>query len=220
MTESTQSAKQKSGIAWTIALILTFILVVLLLFINKITTPRHLSPIELQVYGAFEFDQPRRFKPFELLDHKGEKFTQDNFKDKWSLVFFGFTHCPDICPTTLSYLSSWRAKLDPALLEQTQIILVTVDPARDTVETLAQYVPYFNQDFIGLTGEFLTIKRLANQLNVAFTKVVQGDDYTVDHSGLVAIINPRGDYHGFFKPPFDQEKMLLTYGSIVNNFKY
>jgi protein SCO1/2 len=86
------------------------------------------------------------------------------------------------------------------------------------VATLAQYVPYFNEDFIGLTGEFLPIKRFANQLNVAFTKVVQGDDYTVDHSGIIALINPKGDYHGFVKPPLDPAKLTLTYSSIRNSF--
>ena len=95
--------------------------------------------------------------------------------------------------------------------------------ARDTVDKLAEYVPYFNQDFVGLTGDFIEIKRLANQLNIAFNKVVHnpdegGDDYSVDHSGNIALINPYGHYHAFFKPPLDVARLKLTYLSIRENF--
>ncbi|WP_390592774.1 SCO family protein [Simiduia litorea] len=218
MTEAMKTEQQKRGIAITLGVIVAFIVVVMLLFINKITTPRVLSNLELQVHGTIVFEQPRIFKDLVLLDHKGEEFTKARFQGKWSFVFFGFTHCPDICPTTMAALSSWYKTLSPEVQQQTQIIMVSVDPARDSVEILAQYVPYFNADFIGLTGEFLPIKRFANQLNVAFTKVVQGDDYTVDHSGIIAMINPRGDYHAFIKPPLNAENASLTYSSIRNSF--
>ena len=218
MTDAMKTEQQKRGIAITVGVIVAFIVIVLLLFINKITTPRVLSNLELQVHGTIVFEQPRIFKDLVLVDHKGEEFTKARFQGKWSFVFFGFTHCPDICPTTMAALSSWYKTLSPEVQEQTQIIMVSVDPARDSVETLAQYVPYFNEDFIGLTGEFLPIKRFANQLNVAFTKVVQGDDYTVDHSGIIAMINPRGDYHAFIKPPLNPNNASLTYSSIRNSF--
>lgn len=217
MAENTQSQQQR-GIRLTIIAIVVFILVVMILFLNKILTPRHLSPLELQVNGAIQFEQPRRFKDFTLLDHHGAVFDRSRLEGKWSLIFFGFTHCPDICPTTLASLSQWHAQLPEKLQADTQVVLVTVDPARDDVATLAQYVPYFHPDFIGVTGEFLAIKRFANQLNVAFTKVVQGDDYTMDHSAIVALVNPKGDYHAFFKPPLESHKLTLTYTSIRNSF--
>ena len=87
-------------------------------------------------------------------------------------------------------------------------------PARDTVEQLAGYVPYFNPDFIGVTGEFLDIHRFATALNTPFRKVPgQGDSYLIDHSANVILINPKGDYHGFFRAPLDLPKMKLTYRS-------
>ena len=93
-------------------------------------------------------------------------------------------------------------------------MLVSVDPARDTVEQLAGYVPYFNEDFIGVTGEFLDIHRFATALNTPFRKVPgQDENYQVDHSANVVLINPRGDYHGFFKAPLDLAKMKVTYRS-------
>jgi protein SCO1/2 len=96
-----------------------------------------------------------------------------------------------------------------------QIILVSVDPARDTPEKLYSYVRFFNQDFIGLTGEFLDIHRFATQLNIPFNKVPGGgDNYSIDHSGNIAIINAKGHYVGFFKTPLDVAKIKASYHSI------
>lgn len=212
------TAQQKRGIRLTIGLLLAFILLVLIGFVHKMLTPRHLSNIELQMNGLIVFDQPRRFADIDLVDHQGKVFDRSRLQGKWSLLFFGYTHCPDICPTTLADLNRWYQTLEPKWQQQIQVVLVTVDPARDTSEVLAKYVPYFNPEFIGVTGEFLPIKRFANQLNVAFNKVVQGDDYTMDHSGHVALINPKGDYQGFFKPPFDPHKMTLTLTSVATYF--
>lgn len=211
--------RQKRGITYTVVGIAVFVVVVMALFLNKITTPRVLSPIELRVNGTFVFDQPRIFKDFSLVDHRGEAFKLDDLKDKWSLVFFGFTACPDVCPATLSMMKQVKSQLDADIEKQVQFILVSVDPARDTVEQLAQYMPYFDTEFIGLTGEFLEIKRLANQLNMAFVKVSQGDSYTVDHTANIALVNPYGHYHGFIKPPLDNARIKLTLQSIVSRFE-
>ncbi len=98
--------------------------------------------------------------------------------------------------------------------EDTRVVMVSVDPARDTVEQLASYVPYFNPDFTGVTGDFLDIHRFATALNTPFRKVPgQNENYQVDHSANVVLINPRGDYHGFFKAPLDLAKMKVTYRS-------
>lgn len=222
METEQRAAKRQRGIKLTIAVIIAFITLVMIGFINKITTPRMLNAVELRVNGAFVFDNPRMFKPFSLLDHKGQGFKPASLEGKWSLVFFGFTNCPDICPTTMATLAKLVKNLDEELLAETQVVLVSVDPARDTKDVLAKYVPYFNPDFIGVTGDFIEIKRLANQLNVAFAKVVTNQetgDYTVDHGATVALINPRGHYHGFFKPPLDAARLKLTYTSIREDYK-
>jgi len=211
--------RQKRGITFTVVGIAVFVVVVMALFLNKITTPRALSPIELRVNGTFVFDQPRIFKDFSLVDHRGEAFNLENLKDKWSLVFFGFTACPDVCPATLSMMKQVKSQLDADIEKQVQFVLVSVDPARDTVEQLSQYMPYFDPEFIGLTGEFLEIKRLANQMNMAFVKVPQGDSYTIDHTANIALVNPYGHYHGFIKPPLDNARIKLTLQSIVSRFE-
>lgn len=204
----------------TIWALLTFILVIIGLFLHKFLSPRALSPQELAVNGAIVFDKPRIIPPFELVDHEGQPFTLDRLKGKWTVVFFGFTSCPDICPATLATLSQWYKKLDPEVRAQTQVVMLTVDPARDTPTKLASYMNHFDQDFIGITGEFLPIKTLTDQLNVAFNRVVTGDDYTVDHSSHLVLINPYGHYHGIFKPPFQLGQLKMTYQSIVTTFPH
>jgi protein SCO1/2 len=205
---------QSRGIRWTVAAILAFIVVVVGSFVYRIQQPRVMSEAEMKVNGLYLHQTPRNFGEINLIDHKGQPFMRSRLEGKWSLVFFGFTYCPDICPTTMAFLNQFVASLEGTEAEDTQVVLVSVDPARDTVEQLAAYVPYFNPDFVGVTGEFLEIHRFATALNTPFRKVPgQGDDYLVDHSANVVLINPRGDYHGFFKAPLDQAKMKLTYRS-------
>lgn len=220
MTELDTQAQTRRGIRLTVIGCAVFITMMVVLLINNLMTPRVMTAAELRLNGAIMFDTPRRFDDFTLLNQKGEPFTRDDFVGKWSLVFFGFTHCPDICPTTLADLDRLLGKLPADIAEDTQVVLVSLDPARDTPEILAEYVGYFDPDFTGVTGDFLTLRRFANQVNVAFNKVTIGDDYTVDHSGNIVLINPRGDYHGFFKPPFELAKLKATYGSIYQSFDH
>ena len=202
----------------TVGVILVFITLVLSLFMHKMFSPRVMSNDELRANGAIVFENPRIVKDFDLIDHNNKAFSLNNLQDTWTLIYFGFTHCPDICPTTLADLSRVYGSLKEDIRKQTQIVLVSADPARDTPEKLAPYVTYFNPDFIGVTGEFLPIKRLAGDLNVAFNKVIIGDDYTIDHTGNIVLINPKGHYHAFFKPPFELPRLKGTYQSIVTRF--
>ena len=217
MTNTAQKQLNKR-IRITVLCILIFITLVMTLFLNKMLSPRIMSPDELRVNGAIVFENPRVLPSVELIDHNNKEFTLESLKDQWTLIFYGFLHCPDICPTTLAELSRVYNDLDDDIKEKTQIILVTADPARDNTEDLGKYVTYFNPSFLGLTGEFLNIKRFANNLNVAFNKVTTDDGYTIDHTGNVMLINPLGHYHGFFKPPFKLAQMKGTYQSIVTTF--
>lgn len=207
--------RRKRGIWITVASILCVIALFLSMFLIKITSPRLLSKDELQFNRAIVFDAPRIIEELHLVNHRGESFTLDDLKGHWSLIYFGFTHCPDICPTTLAKLARLMEELKPEVAEQTQVLLVTVDPARDTSEALSQYVSYFNPDFIGVTGDFMEILSFTRNVNVAFNKVILKDDYTIDHTGHLVLVNPNGHYHGTFKPPFELATLKLTYQSIV-----
>ena len=211
MTDARQ-ARQSRNIKITVAAILVFITVIVAGFVHRIQLPRAMTEAEMKVNGLYLLQTPRNFGDVKLIDHRGDAFTRDRMEGVWTLIFFGFTYCPDICPTTMAFLDKFMAQLEGTEVEDTQVVMVSVDPGRDTVEQLSQYVPYFNSDFIGVTGEFLDIHRFATALNTPFRKVPgQGDEYQVDHSANVVLINPRGDYHGFFKAPLDQAKMKLTY---------
>lgn len=214
------TASRQRGIRNTVIILLLIVATVIGLIVHKVTKPRILNQAELHAQDAIVFDNPRRFTDFELLDANGDAFTRTQLQGKWSLIFFGFTQCPDICPLTLLDLQRLMPALPDDIAAQTQVILVSLDPARDTPEVLKEYINAFNADFVGVTGDFLTIRRFANEVNVAFAKVVQDDDYTVDHSGNIVLLNPMGDYHGFFKPPFEVEKLNLTYTSIYRGFTF
>ncbi|VUD64118.1 hypothetical protein TDB9533_03249 [Thalassocella blandensis] len=212
------SAEQRRGIAITVISIVAVMTLFITGFVYKITSPRVMSAEELRANGAIMFDNPRIIKDFSLLNHQGEAFTLADIQGKWSLIYFGFSHCPDICPTTLAKLNQVVGQLDPDIAKQTQVLMVSLDPARDTPDILAQYVPFFNPDFIGVSGEFLEILKFSRNVNVAFSKVKLEDDYTIDHTGNLVLINPKGHYHGFFKPPFELARLKTTYQSIVSQF--
>jgi protein SCO1/2 len=199
------------GVRLTIVGVLAFILVIVAGFVYRIQQPRILTVSEMRANGLYLLDTPRELGDFALVTHRGEPFVPASLEGHWSLVFFGFTHCPDICPTTMAFLDRLAGELEGTEAADTAVFMVSVDPARDTPEQLASYVPYFNADFTGVTGEFLDLFNFATKLNSPFRKVPgQGEDYVVDHSANVVLINPRGDYHGFFKAPLDLAKMKVT----------
>jgi protein SCO1/2 len=205
---------QSRNIKLTVVALLAVIAVIVAGFIHRISLPRVMTGSEMKINGLYLLDTPRDIGEFALVDHHGKPFNPERFKGRWSLVFFGFTSCPDVCPTTMAFLNQFMQSLEGTEAQDTQVVMLSVDPARDTVEKLSTYVPYFNPDFIGVTGEFLDIHRFATALNTPFRKVTgAGDDYQVDHSANVVLINPRGHYHGFFKAPLDLAKMKVTYRS-------
>jgi protein SCO1/2 len=210
-----QTPSQGRGVKITVAVVVMFIFVVIAMFVHRVQQPRILTVAEMKLNGAYILDIPRKIGDIKLIDQDGEPFTSERLEGAWTLVFFGFTHCPDVCPTTMAFLSQLVESLDGTEAEDTRVVMVSVDPARDTPDVLAQYVPYFNPEFVGVTGEFLDVHRFATSLNTPFRKAPgQGENYQVDHSANVVLINPRGDYHGFFRAPLDLGKMKLTYRSI------
>ncbi len=217
-----EKSKTVKGVRYTVVGVLVVVGLVMLGFINKLSSPRILNEHELQTYGAYELPIPRRFSDFELIDQHGESFTRDNLEGKWTLIFFGFTHCPDICPTTMSVLGKMYTGLKPEEQENMQVVLVSLDPERDTPEVLSKYVPYFHQDFIGATANQYVLLKLATELNVAYSKVPLGDgeDYTIDHSGNVILINPYGHFHGYLRPPFEHGSLRVALRSIQASFEH
>jgi len=130
---------------------------------------------------------------FELVDHHGQLRHLEDFHGKLTVIFFGFTHCPDVCPTTLAELAGVMTKLGNAA-KQVQVLFITVDPERDTPETLAGYVTAFNSDFIGLTGSPEQVAAVAREFNIVYQKVEGSspDIYSVDHSAGTFVLDAQG----------------------------
>ncbi len=209
------SASHRRGIRFTVAIVLVFIAVVLGGFIYTMSKPRPLSDSALRANNAFLFEAVRDIGDFSLVDDNNKPFTPADLRGKWSLLFFGYTFCPDVCPTTLAQLNQFYSKLEPKYAGDTQIVFISVDPARDDVAQLHEYVHYFNIKFRGVTGEFLALQKFATALNVPFSKIPGGGDhYQIEHGDNIAIIDPQGHYVGFFKSPHQLDKLLTNYRSI------
>lgn len=212
-------ASQRGGIKLTVTLLLLVIAIIVGGFVYKTMKPRVLSPAALRANNAFVFDRMRDIGEFNLIDDNNQPFTSAQLRGKWSLLFFGYTYCPDICPTTMVVLNQFYAKLKPELVGETQIVFVSVDPARDDLAKLHEYVRYFNPQFRGVTGEFMALQQFATALSIPFAKVPGGgDNYQIEHSGSIAVINPQGHYVGFLKAPHELEKLLTNYQSIHAQF--
>lgn len=160
-----------------------------------------------QLSGGVLLEQPRPIRDFRLLDEHGEHFDQSHLQGQWTAIFPGFTHCPDICPTTLGVLRTAYQALD-ARRENWQVVFLSVDPERDRPEVLRQYVGYFSEEFRGLTGDKDTIGQLAKDLSVAYQYTPNEDGgYTVDHTASIVLIDPQGRVAGFLQPPYRPDSL-------------
>jgi protein SCO1/2 len=149
--------------------------------------------------------------PFALTDHTGKLRTDADFRGKLMLVYFGFTFCPDICPTDLMAIGQAIDKLGPAG-DEVQPLFISVDPERDTAAHLAEYVPFFHPRLIGLTGDAAHIRDAARAYRVYYAKVAIGGaaDYTFDHSGFIYLMDRDGKYVGFFPPGTPADRMVAV----------
>ena len=150
---------------------------------------------------------PRPVRKLELIDSNERSFTALNLIDRWTFIVFGFTYCPDVCPSTLAVLTEFRETLtrEFADAKDVNIILVTVDPERDTPAILKQYVQHFDPRFLGLSGTDANIRNLANQLGASYeiTKRDASEGYTVSHSASLYLIDPQARHYATYVAPLE-----------------
>ena len=145
----------------------------------------------------------RALPQIELTDQDGQPFATEVLQGRWHIVFFGFTACPDICPTTLSDMRRVFGQLPAETREQLQLVMVTADPARDTPEQLKTYLGYYRAGFTGLTGDMAQLQKLSKALGLPFVPASQTEgNYSVAHSGNLALIAPDGTLRGHIRAPF------------------
>jgi len=199
--------------------------------------PAHLPTIELKsglmmpsakALPFFQRQLAEKHVAFTFTDQNGQPFGAENFQKQWTLVFFGFTYCPMLCPTTLAELSNAYQNL--ALAKFTplpQVVFITVDPARDKQKDLKKFVSAFNPHFIGLrTDNEQALAEFARELAAAYEKVPgSGKDkdkkgqYTLTHTGDIAVINPAGELVAMLTMPHSDKDITADYQAIVNGLK-
>jgi protein SCO1/2 len=170
--------------------------------------------------AATRFPAAREIASFSLVDHNNAVFDNSVLKQRWSFIFFGYTHCPDVCPATLSVLNSVAHKLGD-LDEDIRFVFLSVDPARDTPEQLAQFVSYFNDDFIGVTGTPAAIEQITRQLGVLNIRAEideTASSYLVDHTASVFLFDPDGRYHAVFSPPLSADAIAGDFRKILRDY--
>ena len=207
----------KRNFTWTIVSCLAVMLIALSLYVNKMTTKVYLNNEQLKDLGLYLIDPARNLGSFNLIDSSGKEFLPQDFEGKWNVLFFGFTFCPDICPITMSMLSRIEKEIDSQELDKIRIFLVTVDPVRDNPNQLKIYLKNFSENFTGLTGGLDQIYNFATRVNAPFTPINNSKDpyYTVDHTGSIVLIDPNGNYAGFFRAPHNQDKIKKALLEII-----
>lgn len=156
--------------------------------------------------------------PFTLTDHTGKRVTDQDFRGKYMLVYFGYTFCPDVCPTALSTMGDALDRLSPEELDKLVPIFVSVDHERDTVEALASYVPNFHDKLIGMTGTAEEIKSTARVYKAYYAKVNEDDpdgNYLMDHSSITYLMGPDGQYVTHFNHGTAPDKMAARLAEIL-----
>ena len=146
---------------------------------------------------ARRVQEPGFIADFELTDHQGKIRTDEDFAGRWLLVFFGFSHCPDICPTTLAEVAAVMDGLATSKAEQVQPLFISIDPARDTPTALSEYVRRFEAGIIGLTGTPEQVAQTADSFHIYYEKIEEAaapDGYTMSHSSQLFLFDPAGGY--------------------------
>lgn len=172
------------------------------------------APASLQ--SGTEIVPPRPLQSFALIDHNAKPFAREQLEGKWSLLFFGFASCGDICPTTMAMLSSTVKSLDDLPeAQRPRVVFVSVDPKRDTSQVLSAYVKSFHPDFLGVTGAQADVDAFSLSLGAPSGIRPLEVGYAVDHSGSVFAINPRGEFQAVFSPPHTAAALAADYRTLV-----
>lgn len=181
------------------------LLLLMIVFVMMLTSPAKATELD-----DILVKEPVTVSNFMLIDHMNRPFTQQSLKGKWTIIFFGYTHCPDVCPVSMHEMDKLISALpqNSSVMDQFQFVFVSVDPARDTPQYLASYVKYFNPLIVGATGEMDELKKFTSTLKIKFSK---GDgtatEYTVNHSSAMLLIDPKARYYARFPAPHDVDRI-------------
>jgi protein SCO1/2 len=179
---------------------------------------RVLAPEPPALVSAVLYPQPRALPAFTLSRSDGQPLTLEDWKGHWTIAYFGYTNCPDVCPMTLgAFKQAWQ-QLAPATRARLRFDFISVDPARDTPEQLGRYVAFFDPSFVGATGSDEELTRLSRALGLAWWRgEPENGTYAVDHSAYAVIIDPAGHQVGLLKPPFEPARIAADLETLVGS---
>jgi protein SCO1/2 len=201
----------------TVFILVAIIAVVLGLTVNRVLSGKGQGDQTALIdAGVILLPQSRNVPDLKMVDQDGQPVSLGSLKDKWTLLFFGYTFCPDICPTTLAQLRQIKSELPKEAVDKMRIVLVSVDPNRDTPQQLKTYLGYFDKQFVGLTAPVDSIQKLANAVSIPFIPAdTSKPNYTVDHSGNLALLGPDGTQRGFIRSPLNNQKLIAQLPGLV-----
>lgn len=185
--------------------------------------------------GVMVFDDPHKLESFSLVDHKGAVFDNDRFADHWTFMLFGYTHCPDFCPTTLNAMNKIYKSIGTSVTQASQttpvqFVFVSVDPFRDTQEAMAEHIYFYNPEFIGVTAsDNAALKQMTEQFGASFdyedpatgdripdpSKLPPGSEYIVNHYGSLFLIGPDERVYADLLPPYQVERVREVFDTLV-----
>ena len=200
----------------TVASCLLIVSMVAGLFVYSTIAPKELTAEEYKQIGFYKLVRTRQINNFKLIEGTTE-FSNDDLVGSWDVLFLGFASCPDMCPMTMKKMAMANSNLSEEASSKVNFRMISVDPDRDTPEKIQEYAKAFNQSFTGITGAIEVIYKLSTDLTLPFVPVVGSDNsnYDMDHSMNLAVIDPNGNYFGFFKSPHTPIKMAEGLESIV-----
>ena len=214
-------SKKKNSISQIILLISIGILSLIIgLWVSQQMLSNNNDTKVPQNLDATVLPNARALVGFNLIDHNGETFSPAQLKEQWSFLFFGFTNCPDVCPTALKVMQSVWKKLPTKMgdIGHPKLYFVSVDPDRDKPEILKQYVQFFNPEFNAVTGDLDELDKLTNQIGILYGYDEKDDDndleYTVNHSAQLILIDPQGRMRAVISPPHTPETISSNFQTI------
>lgn len=193
---------------------------IILVVIVAAGVKRHQEQWDPNDLAATVYTHPQTLPDFNLVDDQENTFSLKNFKDQWNLVFFGFSHCPGLCPTTLAQLN--KVIQQSPKDNRPQVVFITIDPARDTAKRLHEYLPRFNPHFVGVTGSEKELDRLKESMGVlamAPSATDKEGHYNIDHSGSIMVIDPKGHLYALFTTPHNVDVIASEVALLQQHYR-
>ncbi|KTD21042.1 SCO family protein [Legionella londiniensis] len=203
----------------TIAALLAVIALLSGIFVSQHTQSRH--KIDLSKFHGTFLSKPRSVTHFELTGIDQQIFDNTSLNGKWTMLFFGFTNCGYLCPTTMAELGKMYRLLEKQGVKNLpNVVMVSIDPNRDSLEKLNSYVKAFDRHFYGVRGDEATIKAMTQELGVVYAKIALSEsnmnDYDMEHTGTVMLFNPRGELTAFFTTPHQADLIAEDYMQLIS----